>query len=229
MDLKKILDLFSPKFCLFCQKEGVYLCDDCFQKVEIFSSPFCPYCQKRNPQGKICFSCKKFLDYFLSATDYKKVEKIIKEYKYHLIKELSEPLAYLLLKFLKNNSQIEFLKNPQDFLITYIPSSNYKKRKRGFDPAEEIAKILAKTLKIDFLKILEKKKATQDQVKLSFEERKTNVKDAFRTNFFSFKNKKIILIDDVATTLSTLEEGAKILKKAGAQKIYGMSVAKEIR
>ncbi len=229
MDLEKILDLFFPKFCLFCKKEGVYFCNDCFQKIEIFSSPFCPYCQKRNPQGKICASCKKFLDYFLSATNYKNIEKIIKEYKYHLIKELSEPLAYLLLKFLKNNPQIEFLKNPQDFLITYIPSSSYKKRKRGFDPAEEIAKILAKLLKIDFLKILEKKKHTQDQVKLSFEKRKTNVKDAFKVEFFPFKNKKVILIDDVATTLSTLEEGAKVLKKAGAQKIYGMSVAKEMR
>ena len=225
-----LLDLFYPKFCLLCQKEGSYLCPGCFSTIKTFPTPFCPYCKNRSFDGRICKRCKKVLLGFVSATSYgdKGVRTIIDNFKYNFVRELAKPLAFLIFKFLTENSEIEFFKNPLDFVILPVPLHSRRLRWRGFNQAEEIGKELSPLLKIPMkTNILIRRRYTEPQIELGIKERKENVKEAFQVlNLERIRDKKIILLDDVATTLSTLEEAARTLKKAGVKKIWALTVAK---
>jgi predicted amidophosphoribosyltransferase len=76
--------------------------------------------------------------------------------------------------------------------------------------------------------ILFKDRETKPQMKLSKEERKANVKDVFSVkNKETVKDKTILLVDDVYTTGATMEECARVLKKAGAKQIFGIAIARE--
>ncbi len=229
---EKILNFFYPKFCIGCRKEKTYLCPECFSKIEIFKNPKCPYCDYRSFDGEICKNHKKYLQGFVGAAPYSDelLRKIIDTQKYNFVKELSKPLALLILKFLKENTEIKFFKNPTDFLIVPIPLHNRRLRWRGFNQAEEITKELSPLIKIPYeSRALIRKKYTKPQARLKEKEKKENIKDAFEVNnrfLTKIKNRKIILLDDVATTLSTLEEVAKTLKSAGVKEIWGLTVAR---
>lgn len=99
---------------------------------------------------------------------------------------------------------------------------------RGFNQSEEIGKELAKSLEIPLITdVLLKMKATLPQVELSDLEREENIKGAFLvTNREKIKGRKILLIDDVYTTGSTLNEVARLLKEAGASQAWGVVVAR---
>ena len=226
-----ILDFLYPKFCLSCGKEKSYLCPDCITKVKSFPAPSCPYCDRRSPEGKICKECRKSLFGFVSAAPYSDeiLRKLINAFKYNFVKELSASLAFLILKFLKQNPEIEFFKNPLNFLILPIPLHPRRLRWRGFNQSVEIGKILSPLLKAPMEEnFLFRKKHTKPQVKIKDKkEKEKNVKGIFLVkNSGEIKNKKIILLDDVATSLSTMEEAARVLKENGIKEVWGLTVAK---
>ncbi len=227
-----ILDIIFPKFCLSCGKEGSYLCPDCFSLISISDRQYCPFCNypKVVFDGKTCNRCKKSknLDGLYCATSYDNfiLKKLINQFKYEpYIKEISEPLSLLIITHLLNlNKQTNF----DDFILIPVPLHIKKLKQRGFNPAEEIAKKLSENLKTPiFNNVLIKIKPTPAQVELKKEEREINIKGAFSCqNPELINGKKVLLADDIFTTGSTMEECAKILKKSGAQEVWGMVVAR---
>jgi ComF family protein len=214
MDFKNfILDLLFPKFCFGCKKEGSFLCQDCLATIDIF---------KEHRKLKI-----KFLDDLFVATEYKNflVKRLILALKYEpFAREIAKDLANLIkihFKFL--NKKLNF----SDFILIPIPLSKKKLKWRGFNQAEEIGKDLSRFLKIPLISnCLIKIKKTLPQVILSEKERRKNLKGVFQIqNEEKIKNKKILLVDDVFTTGTTLSEAAKILKNSGAKKVIGLVVA----
>jgi ComF family protein len=123
---------------------------------------------------------------------------------------------------------IEEEKNFSDFILIPIPLEKKKLKWRGFNQSEEIGKKLAENLKIPiFSNVLFKIKETRPQVELSEKERRENIRGCFLVkNKDLIKNKKILLLDDVFTTGSTMEEAAKTLKEAGAKEIVGIVLAR---
>lgn len=211
---KFLLNLFFPKFCFGCQQEGSYLCLDCQSTLEIskFHQPYCTQNLKDL--------------YFALPYQNPLLKNLIQKFKYHpFVKELAKPLSFLIIEHFK------LLDNPpdfRDFHIIPIPLEKKKLKKRGFNQAEEIAKVLSSFLDLPLiLDCLIKTKETIAQVKLTIEERKENIKGVFSIqNEELIRNKKILLIDDIYTTGSTMEEAAKTLKKAGAKEIIGLVVAR---
>jgi ComF family protein len=209
-----LLNLFFPKFCFLCQKEGTYLCEDCKSTLEILHS-------------HQSYSGKNLKDLYWAAP-YSSVliEKLIHNFKYKpFIKGLSRPLSSLII----NHFQlIEKKPNFVDFVIIPIPLHKKRLKWRGFNQAEEIGKELSRFLKIPLLKdCLIKIKESLPQIELSEEERKENVLGTFLVkNREKVKKRKILLVDDVYTTGATMEECARILKKAGAREVIGIVVAR---
>lgn len=225
-----LLDILFPKFCIFCKKEGEYVCEDCLSLIEISEYQFCHLCGKRIPPDSFCAKCrgKTSLNKLFAATDYKTfVKKIIISCKYKpYIKELSEVLAFLIINHFSLINNHSILK---DCIIIAVPLAKKQEKARGFNQSQEIAKHISKFFNLlIYSNVLIRTKSKQSQVGLSSNQRKENVKNVFICKEADLiKNKKILLIDDIYTTGSTMNECAKILKKAGASQVWGAVVARE--
>lgn len=227
-----------PKFCLGCKKEGVYLCQDCRSTLDISELDYC-LCGKdpirilpEANNGK-CQRCRdKKLSGLFFALPYKEkqlTKKLIYQFKYSpYLKDLSETLASIIIEHFivtKRNTN-EFWNNG---ILIPVPLDSKKLKIRGYNQSEELAKELAKILKIPVVSdYLIKIKSTKPQMELTKEGREVNLKDSFDIiNPDKIRGKKIFLVDDVYTTGSTMEECAKVLKGAGIKQIWGIAIARE--
>jgi competence protein ComFC len=211
---KFLLDLFFPRFCFGCQKEGNYLCRDCQSTLGILSS-------HQN------YSTQNLKDLYF-AVDYRNplVKNLIQNFKYGpFIKELAKTLSSLILEHFQ---LLDNQPNFSNFILIPVPLEKRRLRWRGFNQAEEIGKELSSFLKIPlFADYLAKIKQTLPKVELSDQAREENIENAFEVkNKNQIFAKKILLVDDVLTTGSTLEECARVLKKAGAKEIVGIVIAR---
>ena len=241
---KFILDILFPIHCLFCKKYGDWICDECFKKINLLPEQVCPYCEKNiSPAGRICQNCKeKFLeknqkyplDALIVSAKYQKdgIARLIYNFKYNFIKDLGDPLARIV-------SQAIILHNlPLPDLIIPVPLHPKRLRWRGFNQAEILARNISEELApglpiLVVTNLLVRRKYTSAQMKIkSYQERQKNVKNTFALNeeFIGlgiFKNKTILLVDDVSTTGATLFECAQVLKSFGAKKVYGAVIARQ--
>jgi competence protein ComFC len=230
-----ILDLVLPKICLICGKEGTYLCDPCAAQVPLIDKFVCPNCQKTSLYGQTCSDCQKssYLNGVIYALDYKNplVGQMIKHLKYHFIKELIHPLAKILISEIKNSHFLtnNFTADESSSLVIPIPLHRKKFLWRGFNQSELLAQKIAQEFELELkTNVLLKIKNTHSQTDLKEKERRLNIKNTFEIkNGSLIKEKIIFLIDDVMTTGSTLKEAAKILKKAGAKEVWGITLAKD--
>jgi len=231
-------DLLFPKFCLGCQKEGIYLCEDCKATLEIAEFDYC-LCEK-NPMriftnfksGK-CSRCQnKKLSGLYFALAYKEkplTKKLIHQFKYSpYIKELAKDLSAILIEhFIISGKNInEIFENS---VLIPVPLHAKKIRERGYNQSEELAKELSKALKIPAISDnLIKIKHTESQMELSKEKREKNLENAFKINdSASLAGKKVFLVDDVYTTGSTMQECALVLRDSGAKSVWGIAIARE--
>ena len=236
-----LLNLIFPKFCLGCQKEGIYLCDDCRHVLDIneFNYCLCDNMPNRLPQNQTsgkCSRCQnKNLSGIYSALSYKQqlVKKLIYQFKYQpYLKDLSQTLASIVVECLflagKNTEEVW-----QNSILIPVPTDKKKLKNRGYNQSKELAEELSKILKIPVVTdTLIKIKPTKPQMELNKIEREKNLLDAFCINTNLAKSdltkfSKIFLVDDVYTTGSTMEECAIILENSGAKNIWGIVVARE--
>ena len=122
---------------------------------------------------------------------------------------------------------IEEYKIPSDIdMISYIPSHRRKEAKRGYNQAELLATYIGKELSIEVShNNLIKVRHTLDQNKLNKFERQGNLTGSFKVRDRNkFKNKRILLIDDIITTGATMEESSKELIKNEAKEVYGLAL-----
>ncbi len=233
------LDFLFPKKCLVCQKDNEnYLCFECFKKLQN-RKPSCLKCGADSRLGEFCKNCQKDFEItgILVAGNFqdKNLANLIKFYKYNLIKDLSYPLSLFLINFLKE----QLIKNPilpqkiknnrdinlEEFSLLPVPLSDRRLKWRGFNQSELLAQNIAKKFNLELLKDLKRIKNRKPQARLNRSERLINLKNCFKWTGKNLANKKIIIVDDVCTTGTTLNEIAKELKKHQAREIWGLVLA----
>lgn len=198
-----IIDLIFPKKCLECGKPGKYICENCLNKVP--------------PGGWI----KRDV---YSVWKYKGViRKAIISLKYKYATEIADELVSYLATSLKTN----YLVSGACCLVP-IPLHWHRKNFRGFNQSEEIGKRVAEEMGWKFISdLLVRKKSTVPQVQLTGPARRKNLKGVFAVSpsILVSKYPSIVLFDDVFTTGSTLYEAMNVLRKAGAKKVWGLTIA----
>ncbi|HIC84755.1 MAG TPA: ComF family protein [Desulfobacterales bacterium] len=238
-----LMDLIYPPRCLICSEflwEGMvfvngqrlYLCEPCLSSFPVLESPFCLVCGRPLDHGgpdktcKDCFERPPEFDLLISPYRYEDpVAHCIHQFKYSLKPNMGKSLGILLGDF-----SMEVLGGVEDPVLVPVPLHSKRLRKRGFNQSLILAKEVAKILEweLDFLS-LRRTKFTMPQVDLQKKERIKNVKGAFEiSNPEKFRGKGVILVDDVATTGSTLHECARVLKKAGAQEVVALVFARAV-
>ena len=218
-----LLDLLFPKFCLGCGKFGSYICSSCFSKIHSLPYLKCPGCDRASIDGFTHPKCKKQfgLDRLISFFPYTGiVQKAIKTIKYRYAHKVTDDV----LRF------ISLPKLPKQSVFVPIPLHPSRRRIRGFNQAEMIARVLSKRFDIPIrTDILKRVRKTVPQVDMkNREDRLNNMKDVFRVNkeaIQSVQQHIIILVDDVYTTGATIQSACEALKRAGVKRVWGLTIA----
>ena len=226
-----ILDIIFPKFCINCRKFGSYLCPACFTYVTFNESGFCVVCQKAAIGGlthPICKSQNSIDGVFSSLVYTGVVKKLVYQFKYKpYLTNLQGLLTDFFYEGLIQKEQFYKLLAKESVLIP-IPLHSTKFRKRGYNQSFLLSQGLSKKFNIHVADCLVRTKNTKTQVGLTQKERLDNIKDAFvlkKEAIEEINKKQIFLVDDIVTSGSTLKEAAKILKKVGVGKVWGITLA----
>lgn len=228
-------DLFFKNHgCLSCRKEipdgtKYGLCSKCYHDMELLAGNVCEICGDAVLENNnFCDRCKmsKFeFDKSRSFAVYEDVaSRIVKRFKYSGKKYYSRYLAELMLLNKECFENID--------IITFVPIGNKRRKERGFNQAEELAKEISKLTNIEVVDLLDKTGSEKHQAGLTQKERQENLSGTFKLKdnvSLQIKNKSILLVDDVFTTGATLSECSKVLKsdkKHKPNKIYCYTFAK---
>jgi ComF family protein len=229
--LHAILDILYPVRCPVCADIVVpkdrRICFGCEKKLNFISEPRCKKCSKpiEQDQKEYCSDCERkdyHFEYGYSLWVYNSVMmKSISDFKYRMKKEYAR---YYIGQVIENYSKAIYKMEPDALVPVPIHKSKY--RERGYNQAEILAKGIGKELGIPVLpNLLIRTKKTLPQKQLSDKERLKNLREAFRFNETEMKNhkkglKRILLIDDIYTTGSTIEACTNVLMENGIERVY---------
>ncbi len=241
-----ILDGLFPAYCLGCRNEGCFLCDVCQKSLSLPGEQTCPLCYGANMDGGVCPGCRnghdvtnqRFLDGLIAASRFEEhslLQKAVHTLKYDFVRDLAEPLGKLLADVFLPFAQ----KNPKEFLI-FCPMPLHPKRERwrGFNQSLLLCSFAVEELQragirnVEMREMLQRVHFSRPQMELTRAERLKNIDGAFalKPDACSIPMRVtsgiIVLVDDVATTLSTLESAAKTLKQAGCKRVCGLVLAR---
>lgn len=225
---EKILDLLYPHTCPFCgEVTERRICRTCAREVWYIREPRCKKCGKpiRSESSEYCFDClhtRHFYERGLSLWKHEKqVRTSIYRFKYQNRRIYSrfytEELAK---KFGK------YVVGWRISLIIPIPLSRKRKKQRGFNQADLLAEGLSQLLGIMADTVhLQRTVDTIPQKELGNRERRENLKNAFWWTGKELSGRNVLLVDDIYTTGNTIDSAARSLKKAGAEKVYFLTIS----
>lgn len=221
---RRLVDLIFPPRCGGCETPGSLWCETCQAEVRNVPPPTCACCGQPGVADGLCASCRATplaLEVIQSMTLFDgRIRHAIHAFKYRRVAALAEPLGDALARF--------WLRAPAPVgAIVPVPLHPQRQRERGYNQAELLARRVGRASGAPVrVSTLRRVRATAVQMTLSAAERRANVADAFACDDAAVRGIDVLLIDDVCTTGSTLDACARALKQAGAQAIYGLTLAR---
>lgn len=204
--------------------------------LNLLFPPRCPCCKEyvRN-SGEVCDKCftvvlnsrkvyifSEYIEEFWAIANYKQcAREIIRELKFKSKKNRVKSVNYIL-----NKAKDYIPVYPKNIIAVFTPISRARMKERGFNQVELMFKDWLKTKGIRAENLLIREKSTEHQFSLNPEERRANVKDAFKATR-TLNGEDILLLDDILTTGATAIECAKTLKEAGAGRIFVLVFASD--
>jgi competence protein ComFC len=229
--IKLLKDILSPKKCYSCNKEWHFLCLSCYKKLDNFE-PICYVCKNPSKNFEIHTDCLDWL-YFqkvIILTHYKNeiIKRLITDAKFYKRKDIFEDfwnyLTKLLIKYEKNV-------NKNNTIIVPIPIHFFKKLKRGYNQTEVLSQYISNRTGLNMIQnLLIKNKYTGQQSHNTKIKRQENLNNSLKFNnkyIDKFDNYRIVLIDDVISTGSTLNEASKILNNNWFKNITCLVIASD--
>jgi competence protein ComFC len=227
---KSFIELLYPKRikCCVCGRDaGGAVCNTCLGFLEHLEGRVCLKCGKGiddDYDDNTCPDCKirdKHFDMAFSCFRYNDMGKtIIHKLKYEGYKEVSYTLARLMYqKLMDEGIRVD--------AVVPVPIHKNKEESRGFNQAQLIADDIAAAAHIPIWNCITRTKETAEQYKLDKVNRILNIHDAFCINMLynDVKFENVLLVDDVYTTGSTVDECSKVLKQHGVQRVFVITAA----
>lgn len=223
--LGQLWALLFPTRCLGCGRRGAAVCDRCELMIPWLNAETCHRCAAPSPLGRLCARCKNdpsALDGLRAACAF---EGIVRQAIHNLKYRQGRSLAGLASRLLAESLVSRPL---QADLLIPVPLARGRRRERGYNQAELIADCLSRSIGVPTTAAaLERVRETPPQVGLSAAERRRNVRGAFACSPEArVAGRRVIVLDDVATTGATLGACADVLKAAGAARVFGLVVAR---
>lgn len=220
--------LYNPVWrCNGCGKEtfsGEFFCEDCLKTLPYIGKYRCRHCGRElKSPADFCSTCKGVLvsaDRSRSVFNYESpVSGLIKKAKYdggrYILDYFAKEISFMLLKDFGETE-----------VLCFVPATEKRLKERGYNQSEILAQKVAAITGVPCADCLKKVKETGRQTLLNRSERLKNLSDAFRVSDKSaVRGKNVAIIDDVTTTGATGEAAAARLKKAGALRVFLLTVA----
>ena len=232
----KIVNFLFPVTCVVCGNDLPYddyyrICDECAGKIKLIDGHYCKKCGLDLPDGgEHCYSCVKKPNYYFenirAACVYKDVAKnLIHKLKY----SEREYINRIIGRMMERTAVAVAAETNVDYIV-FVPMHKLKEYLRGYNQAELIARKISEVINKPILKGLRRGRITKAQYRLKKDERQENVAGCFKLKEnmkYVVKGKNLLLIDDVCTTCATMNECSKVLRRAGAAKVYGLAFARD--
>ncbi len=241
---RSLLVTFFPSACRICnaplhQLSRLPVCAECLSRIKPATDPACALCGQLlfssafEFSDGLCGECRKTEPPFTRALAYGSYEGGLRELIHLLKYERVRPAAGVLGRMLGEAIQ-ELGAEFQNALVVPVPLHPAKLRQRGFNQAEEIARAALKSLHSDRLRLacnlLERRRPTVSQTGLTISQRRENVRGAFHVQASEkLDAADVLLVDDVFTTGTTACECARILRRAGAARVFVATVARVMK
>ena len=230
--LETLGDLFFPRHCAGCAvaiRSG-WLCGDCSDLLIAVEPPRCETCSRPysgSLESFVCSNCRGKAFHFRHAVAVMQsrgvVRELIHRFKYGGETWLAGLLGQMLRQGLRD---ARLIGKPFDAVVP-VPLHPLRRREREFNQAEVLARDLARDQGWEFCDALQRTRYTVTQTHFDRRRRMRNLRDAFRVRRnAAVKGKRLLLVDDVLTTGSTLDECARMLLGAGAEAISALTVAR---
>lgn len=229
-----LVSLFYPPFCAICARAvepAENLCPSCAEKAPRIRAPFCAKCSQPfagDITGSFtCANCEdRVLHFDAAVSAYRSravVRELIHNFKYNRQIRLRRQLGRWLAEALEDPR----LAGRRFDCIVPVPLHPARRRERGFNQAELLAAELHRQSGLPLRNILQRTRYTTTQTQFDRSERMENLRGAFRLRRGSnVQGLRMLLVDDVLTTGSTLSECASVLRKAGALSVHAATVAR---
>lgn len=224
-----ILEILYPARCPICHgilkgRDGI--CPECRKKLPYIREPKCKKCGKQmeSAEEEYCRDCKRFSHAFdrgAAVYTYNDVmARSVAMFKYHNRREYAKVYAKEMYRCCSR-----FLKSCAPEVILPVPIHRQKKRQRGFNQAELVAKELGKLLNVPVdADYLIRKAKTIPQKELTRQQRKRNLKEAFEVSKDGKYYKRVLLIDDIYTTGATMDAVSEILRENQTKIIFFLTI-----
>lgn len=220
-----VLDLIYPPRCVNCASTEDWFCQDCLDQIVLIAPPVCQCCgtPMSGPQCKECaHNPIDAIDGIRSAAYFEDnpIRSAIHFLKYRDHKVVASVLGQMLADtYGKYQLQAD--------VIVPVPLHSSRYKERGYNQSELLVKALALNLDLPIDTItLQRIRITESQMTLGISERHQNVKQAFACRDDRLAGKRVLLIDDVCTTGSTLDACATALKASGVISVWGLTLAR---
>jgi ComF family protein len=229
--LQTILDIIYPVRCPICTEivipKGDRICPTCKDKLPYISEPKCMKCSKpvEYEEKEYCSDCERKRYHFDKGFGVwiysKEMKESLSNFKYHSKKEYAQFYIDELARLYGNQ-----IRKLEPDVIVPIPIHRSKLLDRGYNQADILAKGIGRRLGITVLSdLLIRKKKTVPQKNLSDIERLRNLSEAFQLNDTVMKNyqkqiNRVLLVDDIYTTGSTIEACTNVLKRNDITQVY---------
>lgn len=228
--MHRLLNLIYPRRCPLCDGlTGSYdrlVCKECRGKVPLLVEPLCKKCGKplEKEEAEYCEDCGRKTHAYTkgrAAFAYDELMRAsISRFKYRNRREYADFYVQELLRSCAGS-----VRSWGPEALIPIPLHKSRMRSRGFNQAELVARGLGEILEIPVENaLLVRAKRTRPQKDLNYRERAENLKNAFQVTQNDVELKKVLLIDDIYTTGSTVDAAAKALKERGVEKVYFLSI-----
>lgn len=204
--IEQLLRLLFPDRCSGCARLGTLLCPQCRNAFQPY-----PIQSERMPTSLANVT----ILYLFNGP----LRQVVHHYKYRSVRRLAQPLGQLMAE------QWQQRKHPIDAIIA-VPLHHTRQAERGFNQAEELARVIAGVLHVPLLEGgLVRVRATAQQARLDAQARARNMRGAFAWQSTA-PPAHVLLIDDILTTGATMGACAEVLGTAGAQYVSGLALAR---
>lgn len=214
----KIIDFLFPKVCIGCYSRGDYLCASCKKTLEPHQE-ICPVTHRFSPDFAVHIDSWRDVAYQWIAIGFAYndlLKKLILQLKYYHRYDVASFLIDRLVLVIQINQILQRLFRAKRVIITSIPTHRYRKYfVKGYNQSELLASGVADKLWLQYLSLLRKNKHTRIQAFLSRQQRLKNLEGVFsvRPHIHLAWDECVVIVDDITTTGSTINEIAKELKR----------------